>query len=164
MGTDVRVVTNAGGAFELIAVGVFKPGAHILRINGRITRHPSRFTLQVGPTDHMDADEACSDDELRVRFPWRYMNHHCLPNTMIRGMDIYATRRIESGSPITFDYDTTESIVIEPFTCNCGSPSCRGLIRGFVNLSATQRATLVPILAPHLIALLNPNEVVLGSQ
>ena len=50
---------------------------------------------------------------------------------------------------LRFDYDSTEWDMAAPFDCGCGSPKCRGTVRGFRHLSDEQRAELIAI-APHL--------------
>ena len=56
--------------------------------------------------------------------------HSCEPNCRV-SFDpdaLIAIRAIASGDAITFDYQTTESVITHPFTCICGSPRCRGWI------------------------------------
>ena len=58
------------------------------------------------------------------------MNHSCEPNGGLRGEAVLvAMRDIKEGEEITFDYATTECIDGE-WECLCGTPACRGTIRG----------------------------------
>ena len=53
----------------------------------------------------------------------RYLNHHCEPNTVIvsddRGIHLIALDIIKRNDEITFDYNTTESKLTNPFRCRC---------------------------------------------
>ena len=62
-----------------------------------------------------------------------YMNHCCQPNTMFVNDNVMtATRDIEVGEEITYDYATSESETSGhmPFKCGCGAASCRGEVTG----------------------------------
>ncbi len=59
-----------------------------------------------------------------------YLNHSCDPNCGVRGQITFvAMRSIKRGEELTIDYAMTDSGG-EAMTCNCGSPSCRSIIRG----------------------------------
>jgi hypothetical protein len=52
------------------------------------------------------------------------VNHSCRPNARIeRGIVMVASRRIEAGEEITFDYHTTD-LVPEGIRCWCPEPKC----------------------------------------
>lgn len=60
-----------------------------------------------------------------------WINHSCAPNTGLMGaVSLVALRRIEPGEEITFDYATADGSPYDEFDCACGSPECRGRIRG----------------------------------
>jgi hypothetical protein len=61
---------------------------------------------------------------------WKPLNHSCDPNAWLDGLNLVARRRIQSGEQITADYGTFCNESLEPFVCSCGSPECRGTIRG----------------------------------
>jgi SET domain-containing protein len=62
--------------------------------------------------------------------PVERLNHSCSPNVGVQGQVVVLTRRkIEAGEELTFEYETTD-ISPAPFTCQCGSPECRGRIDG----------------------------------
>tara|TARA_B100001245_G_scaffold219523_1_gene189416 strand:- start:411 stop:782 length:372 start_codon:yes stop_codon:yes gene_type:complete len=54
-----------------------------------------------------------------------FMNHHCDPSAVIVVVElikeglVVARRKIEEGEEITFDYETTEEHMAEPFHCEC---------------------------------------------
>lgn len=61
---------------------------------------------------------------------WTPINHSCDPNAWLTGINVTARRPIRSGEEITLDYATFCNEIMEPFSCNCGSNDCRGLIKG----------------------------------
>lgn len=60
--------------------------------------------------------------------PDKYFNHSCNPNTVPGDHCEIAKRDIKNGEELTVDYDAEEAAG-EPFTCKCGSVSCRQIIR-----------------------------------
>jgi hypothetical protein len=135
---------------RLVAVQPIPAGAFICRIEGRETPAPSRFSLQVGRDRHLDPDDARDPlDRVRRRF-WRYLNHHCEPNAVIRDFALLAIRDILPGEGVTFDYNTTEWDLADPFACHCGSDACVGTVRGARHLTPAQRARIAPFLSEYL--------------
>lgn len=61
---------------------------------------------------------------------WAPQNHNCDPNTVYDGLNVVALRDIPLHEELTLDYGHFLDEHMEPFTCRCGSPSCRGLITG----------------------------------
>ncbi len=61
---------------------------------------------------------------------WAPQNHSCVPNTGYDGLDVVALTNIEKGEQLTLDYATFLDENMEPFTCHCGHPQCRGTITG----------------------------------
>lgn len=70
---------------------------------------------------------------------WTPQNHSCEPNIGYRGLNIYALNDIAVGEELTVDYATIENENFPEFQCQCGSPKCRGIIRGTPGNSVTQR-------------------------
>lgn len=70
---------------------------------------------------------------------WAPQNHSCEPNTAYRGLNVVALRDIAKGEELTLDYAELLNETAEPFDCQCGTPSCRGLIKGVAGNSITQR-------------------------
>lgn len=122
----------------------------LFRISGRETTTPTRFSLQVGCNRHLDQGDARNVDDITLNFFWRYMNHDCEPTTEIRALDVVALRTIAPGESVTFDYNTTEESLAEPFACQCGSAHCVEVVRGARHLTAAQRAYLVDRLPDYL--------------
>ena len=148
------VVVRLGETRGLAATQCIEAGELLFRINGEHTSYPTRYSVQVGSEEHIDLDPTVSAEVILDKFYWRFMNHHCEPNSMIKGQEVYAVRTIYPREAITYNYNTTEAELAEPFLCHCGSSHCKGLIQGFNHLTITDRQTLGPLLAPHLVPLL----------
>jgi hypothetical protein len=61
---------------------------------------------------------------------WAPQNHSCAPNTAFVGLNVYATGKIREGEELTLDYAMLMDETLEPFSCHCGAPGCRGRIGG----------------------------------
>lgn len=70
---------------------------------------------------------------------WAPQNHSCEPNTFFNGLNVQALRDIHVNEELTLDYTTFLDENMEPFHCQCGSNSCRGLIMGTRDNSLTKR-------------------------
>ncbi|MBX3175455.1 MAG: SET domain-containing protein-lysine N-methyltransferase [Gemmatimonadaceae bacterium] len=117
-------------ARRVIARVAIAAGTPILRIEGRLTDLPTRHSVQVGASQHIDPFDLF-DDAAQVEWrSWMYLNHHCEPNAELRERVLVALRDIAEGEDVTFDYNTTEWELAEPFSCACGSPRCVGVVRG----------------------------------
>jgi hypothetical protein len=99
---------------------------------------------------HLDQD--CARDELDLvrHYFWRYLDHACDPSTVIRDREVIAVRDIAEGDGVTFNYNTTEYDMAEPFRCRCGSARCVGMVRGARHLTPAQRARLARWLPAYL--------------
>ena len=102
----------------------------ILRLTGLWTPYPTRTSIQVGKR-HLESETgAC-------------INHNCNPNAEIiqilyswdangspvlsqGSTGLVSLKPISKGEELTFDYNTTEDILANPFECNC----CGILIKG----------------------------------
>ena len=135
---------------RLIAILDIDAGATLFRIAGRETSHPTRYSLQVGRNRHLDQGNAGTAEAIVRDFFWRYMNHHCEPTAVIRALDVIAARHITAGESVTFDYNTTEETLAEPFACHCGSADCVGVVRGAHYLTPAQRTRLDDRLPDYL--------------
>jgi hypothetical protein len=64
--------------------------------------------------------------------PDAFINHSCSPNAELRllgGFYLYSLKEIAAGEEVTFDYATLYPPAWS-MKCRCGSPACRGMIRG----------------------------------
>ena len=139
----------------ITGVGVFATqdiaaGERVLDVNGAMQSHPTRYSIQIDLDQHIECHESLPADEMRARYPWRFLNHCCDPNASIVGRTLVARRAIQSGEQVTFDYTTTEASMAEPFDCRCGAPKCLGRVQGFLTLTAEEQRARAPFVAPHL--------------
>jgi hypothetical protein len=143
-------VARIHGNYHVVATELLQAGDLVLRIEGDITRQPTRYTVQIDADHHIEVPAEASLELLLDRYFWRFLNHSCDPSAIIRGRDVIARRRIKPMDEVTFDYDSTEYDMAEPFHCRCGSPRCRGRVGGYRHLSAAQRRRIDPYLAAFL--------------
>jgi hypothetical protein len=135
---------------RLIAIRPIAAGKRIFTVEGRETPIPTRYSIQVGPSLHLDQDGVHDANEVVRRYFWRYMDHACDPATLIRNRAVIARRDIAAGEAVTFNYNTTEYDMAEPFHCHCDSALCVGMVRGARYLTAGQRALIENWLADYL--------------
>lgn len=125
--SPVQTVDTEHGR-RLLATRSFRRGAVVLELQGVLCHRPDRYSVQLGPHEHLrPPHDADLDDH---RYLWRYLNHSCRPNACFEGRQLRAMVGIDEGSEITFDYESTEETMAEPFQCHCGH--CGGrVIRGW---------------------------------
>lgn len=133
-------VATRHGQYAVIANADIAPGDLVLHITGKEVAVPTRYTLQVSTTVHVEAQP---DGDGPDGYPvWRFVNHSCEPNLVMRNRAFYAVRPIRTGDEVSFDYDSTEWDMASPFRCHCATSRCRGQIRGFRHLNAAARAAV----------------------
>jgi hypothetical protein len=128
---ECTVAEYVDGQYRLVATRSFEPGGHILRLRGEIKECPSKFSVQIGPDQHMEVPAEVQATQPLDRYRWRFLNHSCEPNAKFENRDLVAIREIEATEQITFDYNTTEYDLATPFECHCGSDNCCGVVRGY---------------------------------
>ena len=143
-------VVRAGGEYRLVAARGILAGELLFRMEGEPSRSPTRYTVQIGENLHLEMRSGMTAEEILDRYFWRFMNHSCDPNSFIHGRDVVALHEIAPWEGVTFNYNTTEYDMAEPFDCRCGSVHCLGPIRGFKHLPDSERRRLEPFLAGHL--------------
>lgn len=63
--------------------------------------------------------------------PADYFNHSCTPNAgLCSSISLEAMRDIGAGEEVCFDYAMSDSTDYDEFECACGTPLCRGWVRG----------------------------------
>lgn len=92
-------------------------GQLIYTFNPHYIEQPTRTSIQYN-NKHFEDDMG------------RYLNHHCEPNTSIasdnRGVHLVAIDFIKKNDELTFNYNTTESMLANPFRCKCHGYLIRG--------------------------------------
>ncbi|MEO6080632.1 MAG: SET domain-containing protein [Steroidobacteraceae bacterium] len=147
-------VVRADGEYRLVATRQIPAGQPLFRIEGELSSRPSRYSVQVGYQLHIDLHGDHTTEEILDRYFWRFMNHSCEPSVLVRERDVAAARDINPWEAVTFNYNTTEWEMSEPFSCRCGSRHCLGKVQGFKFLTAAQRTELSPV-APYFSRLLS---------
>ncbi len=135
---------------RLVTTDSITAGTVMFRIEGFETRTPTKYSLQVGHELHLDQRGARDATDRVRRFYWRYMNHGCEPSTRIVDRQVVALRDIGALEAVTFDYNTTEYDMAEPFRCSCRSRWCVGVVRGARHLTPAQRARVEHLLPDYL--------------
>jgi len=128
--TESTAVGYVDGHGRLVATMDFEIGDHILRLEGEIVDYPSRFSVQIGPGQHVEPPAEVQVKQPLDRYRWRFLNHSCEPNARFDNRKLVAIREIMASEQITFDYNTTEYDLATPFECHCKSDGCCGLVRG----------------------------------
>jgi dihydropteroate synthase len=144
-------VAHVGNQYRCVAHKAIAAGDVIIEITGEIADRPSRFSIQIDATTHIEVPRSLALAEIIARFPWSFLNHSCAPNAAIVGRNLVALTAIAAGAQVTFDYNTTEYEMASPFACNCGAAGCLGHIRGFRHLTAAERLQRRPHLLPYLL-------------
>ena len=107
----------------LFANASFKAGDTIVAFDAsKIVDTPNYLTVQVSEHKHIHL----SPEYLQ------YVNHCCEPNVIFNTttMQLECISDIETGEELRFFYPATEWKIAQQFVCNCGKPSCVGLIQG----------------------------------
>ncbi len=117
-------------------------GALILAFEKNFVSHSTNKTLRISENRH----QLCRDEGQAENF----INHSCEPNAYIDfdQLELRALKTIGTGEEITYDYLTSDWDGEDVFICNCKTPSCRGLIRGFRYLDKAGRDQIKHLLSP----------------
>ena len=142
---------KAGEWLHVVATRPVRVGGTVLILDGEEMHRPSRHSIQLDERTHIEVTGDLPLEELMLAHPWRFTNHSCDPNTRLVGRALVALRPVRAGDEITYNYNTSEWELAEPFECRCGSPDCERQIRGFKYLGAQERERIRPLLAPHLV-------------
>lgn len=149
-------VARSGGHYLSVAMRTIEAGQFIYKLEGRVFDFPNRYSVQIGENEHIDMDGEASMENTMDVYPYRFTNHSCEPNMLLRDGAFYAAKEIHRGEELTFNYNTTEYDMAEPFSCSCGSVFCCGVIRGFKHLSLDEARRLSPLLPDYFKALIDP--------
>jgi hypothetical protein len=112
MKVEIKYKDELNSTKGLFAGETFEKGNLILILKGNHFSEPTRTSIEVRGK-HIEHYEG------------GFLNHHCNPNAKIWELDdvkeglLVAKCNIAIGEEITFDYQTTESIMACPFKCDC---------------------------------------------
>lgn len=115
------VSTGNGRGEAVVSLVRFKPGETLFVFTGPVVPDITLFTLQLSEHQHVHDP-----------FFMGKVLHSCSPNARVVMTErrFIAVDWIEPGDCITMDYESTEDRLFRGFMCRCGSPDCRGLVRG----------------------------------
>ena len=115
-------------------------------VTGRRVHRRTRMSIQVDWTTHVE-----------LGLPWNFINHSCDPNCYLSircgsdSIEIVTIRDLDPGEELFLDYDLFEYEIHHfPSACLCGSPTCRGTVRGYRFLSSDMRAARTAFVADYL--------------
>lgn len=143
-----KVRGNAIAGFGIYATCALLPGEPVFQGEGRSQRIITRRFVEE------NWDETEKLNFRRYAYPlsqevfllwddnpseWAPQNHSCQPNTGYDGLNVIALAPISSGQELTLDYASFLDENMEPFSCQCGMPACRGLVSGIRGNSVTAR-------------------------
>jgi SET domain len=128
-------VMRRDGSFLLTATEQVAAGLPLFLIAGVENPAPTFASVQVGPDLHIDMDPAIDLLGQMDIYPWRFMNHSCDPNCAIIDRMVVAIMPIHPGDELTFDYNSNEDEMAQPFECDCGAAQCAGWISGRAHAS-----------------------------
>ena len=110
-------------SYGLFATRSYEKGELILSLKGMPVAKPTKTSIQMNENKHIE------------NFMAGKLNHHCNPNTEIKfnksdesnlNLLVYALKDITRDEELTFDYETTESLLYCPFKCTCHGNLIRG--------------------------------------
>ena len=113
--TETHLIKETGNKGKgLYSTKKYGKGNIVLILKGNYFSEPTRTSIQIGDK-HLESWEG------------GHVNHHCLPNTKVVVEQgefnlmhyLVAIKDIEIGQQITFDYETTEKKLSNPFRCKC---------------------------------------------
>lgn len=128
---EVRAI-GGGKGFGSFARQPISAGEIVAVFGGRVV---DRAAL-LGHSAGRQARSIQIDDDLYLLSstdpePGDMVNHSCEPNCGMRGPSaVAATRNIETGEELSFDYATCDGHPGPLFACECGRSSCRGTVTG----------------------------------
>ncbi len=128
---ELRSFPEKGG-FGIFATAPFKKDEVIIAWGGAIVNSAQLLSLSEYKRIHsLQVEEDLFEVPMTDNDPADMVNHSCDPNAGISGQIVLvAYRDIQAGEEICFDYAMSDSNPYDEFTCQCGSPHCRGKVRG----------------------------------
>ena len=156
-------VVRFQGQYHLVAMERVEPGQRILRLEGELRAEPSATSIQLDLGQHLEVPREDDLELILDHYRWRCLHHSCDPSTLLRGRDLVARRKILPWQELTFDFESTELDLLEPFACVCGSARCRGRIQGYRHLGPAERRRLWPRLTDYLRRLEEAGDVRLAG-
>jgi SET domain-containing protein len=131
------------GAGEVVAV----KGGHIVDTE---TLHSLPELLQNSEVQIADGLHLVALTEDEYEPVMLFINHSCEPNVGFMGNVVLAAMRdVQPGEELTTDYALFD-LPTTPWTCSCGTPTCRGTITPADHLDPTLRSRYAGWFSPYL--------------
>ena len=98
-------VARARGDFRVVASESIAEGERILHFQGELVEHPTRETLQIDTLRHLAVPKGLGVERVLDEYAWRFLNHSCDANGVVRHRELVARRPIGAGqvNPIGVD-------------------------------------------------------------
>jgi D-alanine-D-alanine ligase len=134
-----QVLPRPGGHYAVVATKNFEPGDRIMvfeeQAHHLVTRSHVEATWVERERGWFAQYGWPLTEEVWVMWSpdpedWKPVNHGCDPTAWLEGLDVVARKPVRVGEEITLDYATFYDERMPSFDCGCGSPECRGTIRG----------------------------------
>lgn len=125
---DVEICdTGSANGCALVVARAFRANESVHAFRARVGADKSKYSVQVGRDAHTTGEDGGA---------YIYMNHSCTPSCRLELLSatdgagaaprevevgIVAARDLQPGEAVTFDYNTTEWRMAEPFTCGCAT-------------------------------------------
>jgi hypothetical protein len=142
LSSKVIVAQRLDGQRGLFVAHGVEPDEILIKYDGPIIDHPTRLSIQIDDDKHIEGTEDSN----------AFLNHSCEASAYVDwdAVCLRAVKAIPAGAEITCNYLTTDYELHSPFHCRCGSPRCKGTIRGFKHLTPAEQLELEPWLPPFL--------------
>lgn len=136
---NIQIIETEEGFATYSTISISK-GEIIFPLKGESLRSPNKYTIQLSESYHI------------IPKYGKYVNHSCMPNTYIdfENKCMRALMDIHPNEEITFNYNTSEYIMADPFKCKCGSLNCIREIKGFKFLDDEQKKLIEDFLPDYL--------------
>ena len=125
-----------------------KKGTVILQLDGSRTSSPTQYSVQIGHELHIDIPKQFT--QKNEVYYWAFLNHSCQPNAFFKNMQLIALTDISENKEITFNYNTTELEMSNPFLCNCKQDHCINNVEGYKFLTPHQKQSIIEHTASYL--------------
>jgi len=134
---SVKILNISPNERGLFARKDFTEGEVVTMLEGNTLPWATKTSIQIGQAQHLESKEG------------GMMNHHCNPNCRIIvgtwhditlklngvGIKVQAIQDIKEDDELTFDYETTEQTLANPFNCRCHNrPITGGMIKWLQNM------------------------------
>ena len=116
----------------VFALREFRRGERVGELWGKVisTTEATRRAKRRRRIAIVELDEAIAIDAARSKSCFKYINHSCEPNTVMRIGDgwvrFYAKRSVKPMEELTCDYGETQHE--GALRCRCGTSGCRGFL------------------------------------